>query len=68
MSLRLCVLRQLSQPQSSVPCSRSDGFPFIMSGTILERLSNRKLAVVISIIVTIQLISFFVGAIFGKES
>lgn len=37
-----------------------------MSGTILERLSNRKLSVVIGIIVAIQLISFFVGAIFGK--
>jgi hypothetical protein len=33
-----------------------------MSGTILENLSNKKLSIVISIILVIQIISFFIGA------
>ncbi|XP_054153923.1 protein wntless-like [Oppia nitens] len=33
-----------------------------MSGTILENLSNKKLSIVLSIILVIQLISFFIGA------
>ena len=37
-----------------------------MSGTIIERLSSRKLAVVIGLIVLLQVIAFLVGAIFGK--
>lgn len=33
-----------------------------MSGTILENLSNKKLSIVITIILVIQIISFFIGA------
>lgn len=38
-----------------------------MAGSILERLSNRKLAVVIGIILSILLISFMVGAVFAPS-
>lgn len=39
-----------------------------MTGTILENLSNRKLAVVAAIIFVIQVISFFIGAFVGELS
>ena len=38
-----------------------------MSGTIIEHLSNRKIVVVISIILIIQIISFLVGAFIGEH-
>lgn len=39
-----------------------------MAGTILENLSNRKLFVVLSTILVIQIISFFIGAFIGKQN